>query len=224
MFRELVTADVGSRGRVLDIGCGTKANPAVEEIYARAAVVHGIDPVAGVLTHQALAEEGRWCGELESAALPVGFYDMAFAYNVVEHVRDPAGFLAAAYNVLRPGASLWFLTPNGSHPFCVLSRSLELAGAKSLIARRNPAVNDYPAYYRLNRRRSVVRHAAAAGFDSARFVYVPCMQWDRYFPSWLRWGPWLYDGTVGLRLPSAMQIMICRLTKPESDPAGWVSP
>jgi len=220
VFRRLVAADPRARGTILDIGCGAKVNPVVSDIYTAAAVVHGIDPVEGVLTNEALALGGRWHGELESASLPDTFYDMAIAYNVVEHVRDPAGFLTTAYKTLRPGATLWLLTPNATHPFCRLSRAIELAGLKPVFASRNPSVNDYPAYYRLNDRRSVSRHAKAAGFTAARFVYVPCMQWDQYFPAWLRWGPRLYDAVVGLRVPSAMQIMICQLTKADRHSAA----
>jgi len=214
VFRSLVAADPNSLGRVLDVGCGAQLNPAVRELYDRAAVVHGVDPTPEVMANNALDPAGRWQGTMESAAVPEHSYDLAIAYNVVEHVSHPAAFLEAVFRVLKPGGTAWILTPNGSHPFAMLSRSLELAGLKPFFARHNPGVNDYPAYYRLNRLGAIRRHAAAAGFRSARVVYVPCMQWDSYFPYWLRWVPRLYDRMIGLRLARAMQVLIVGLSKP----------
>lgn len=221
IFRELVATDPNSRGVVLDVGCSGAMNPAVQAIYERASVVHGVDPSPDVLANAALAEDGRWHGQLESATLPPHRYDMAIAYNVAEHVRTPLAFLEALHRVLKPGGTAWVLTPNGSHPFALLSRTLEVVGLKPFFAKHDAGVNEYPAYYRLNTCRAIERHAAVAGFAATRFVYVPCMQWDRYFPAFLRWGPRFYDRLIGLRVPARMQILIFQLhTSPTTLPEG----
>lgn len=210
-FRDLVLADANAHGFLLDVGCGNAVNPTLAPIYEIAREVHGVDTCPGVLSHNGL--DRRWHSAFENAPIPDSAYDMAIAYNVLEHVRTASPFLRRVHQVLRPGGSFWALTPNAYHPFAYLSRSLEVLGLKPWFARHNSAVNDYPAYYRLNSQAAIARPAAAIGFREARFYFVPCMQWDRYFPSALRWLPHMYDRAVGLRISAAMSVLITVLRK-----------
>jgi 2-polyprenyl-3-methyl-5-hydroxy-6-metoxy-1,4-benzoquinol methylase len=49
-------------------------------------------------------------GELETATT-TGAYDLVVGVHVLEHLRDPAAGLAAAYRLLRPGGVLALITP-----------------------------------------------------------------------------------------------------------------
>ena len=147
-FCARILGEPAFKGAVLDIGCGSGLPPALAPLSRGYARLDGVDPDAAIAAHPYLTR--RWAGRLEDASVPRGEYDLAYAYNVVEHIGDPAPFLAAVHAVLKPGGVFWALTPHGRHPFAVLSRSLELAGAglHGAICRaaRRPTVNDYPAY------------------------------------------------------------------------------
>jgi SAM-dependent methyltransferase len=162
----------------------------------------------------------RWNSPFEASALPEGNYDLAYAYNVLEHIPDPSAFFSKVYGVLKDNGVFWALTPNGYHPFPVLSRSIELLGLKSTARRRigqnesgTMRVNDYPAYYRCNTSRAVLAAISGLGFQRATFFHYPCVQWDTYFPSWLRWSPRAWDLAFATRFTNLMQILIIKLDK-----------
>jgi SAM-dependent methyltransferase len=143
---------------------------------------------------------------------------LAYAYNVVEHVADPARFLTSVNQILRPGGVFWALTPHGRHPFCWLARITEQVGGKARARERlrqdtGYTVNAYPSYYRLNTRRAVERNAGKIGFSGGRFEYYPCLQWDTYFPDFMRWIPHAYDYVAGIRWPACMLVFAFRLQK-----------
>lgn len=219
-FRDLLIGDLRElpeNARVLDVGCGGDIPRGLAPIQPYLRRCDGVDPDPDVERHPGLVN--RFHGTLEEAPLQTSAYDLAFAYNVIEHVDDPAGFLRKLHDVLKPGAVFWALTPHANHPFCLLSRSIELLGFKKTAADRLEAaegkriVNDYPAYYRLNRAGAIARQAEACQFAEADFYYFPCRQWDRYFPSITRIAPWLYDATVGMRFRACMLLLAFRLRK-----------
>jgi len=208
----LVDIDAGFRGRVLDIGCGGCVPACLSAVLARVDQLDGVDPSAAVLSHPKLAE--RWHGEFETSNVPKAAYDAAYAYNVVEHVRDPASFMSALAKALKPGGVFWAVTPNGHHPFCLAVRTVERLGLKRLFGRFNDGINDYPAYYRLNKETGVRRLAEQAGFSSAEFYYFAVPGWERgYFPTGMRWIGRAFDATVGSRIPSRRLVVAYRLQR-----------
>ncbi len=216
-FCARVLGERAFRGAVLDIGCGPALPQALEPLARGYARLDGVDPDATIAAHPYLTR--RWVGRLEDTPVPRAEYDLAYAYNVVEHIRDPSPFLAAVHAVLKPGGVFWALTPHGRHPFAYLSRALELSGVKARMGRYladlhgRPTVNDYPAYYRLNSPSPIAKAARAAGFVECACDLWPCVQWDTYFPPILRWLPRGYDVVLGTRFRPFMQILMFRLQK-----------
>jgi SAM-dependent methyltransferase len=197
-FGKLIAAEPGARGRVLEIGCGPALHPAIACLADLPAQLDGVDPSEEVHRHPHLSL--RWQAPLEEAAVPENTYDLAVAFNVVEHLANPRPFLEAVHRVLKPGGVFWALTPHANHPFCMLSRALDVMTVKYVIARHNAGVNDYPAYYRLNRKRQVRRAIKGLGFDAPRFEHFTAPGWHvGYFPRALHWGPVLFDRLLGDR-------------------------
>ena len=71
---------------------------------------------------------------------------------------------------------------------------------------------------------------ASGRFRVAEFHYLPCVQWDTYFPRPLRFFPHAYDRLIGTRFRRAAQLLLFKLEKgpldadavaaPASAPAG----
>lgn len=201
-------------GPVLEVGCGGAFHPVLKDALGGRDDVDGVDPFPEVLEHPGLRK--RWQGPIEEVDIPPFRYTAAVAYNVLEHIEEAEPFLAAVRKTLAPGGVFYALTPHANHPFARISRGIEVLGGKSIFSSRSEAVNDYPAYYRLNRRRSVVRAMRGLGFSSATFWHVPCAQWDTYFPRPIKFAPRLWDRAVGLRFASTAAILLMRLEVLES--------
>lgn len=217
-FVELVLGSPQIKGRVLDIGCRGGLPRCLSGLREHFGSLDGVDPDASIASNPLLT--CRWQSTLEGSGAPSAAYDLAFAYNVLEHVATPRRFFEEVNRVLKPGGIFWGLTPNGYHPFTVLSRSIEILGLKGFARAKVGAnergimkVNEYPAYYRCNTPRAVMRATRGLPFRSAHFYFYPCLQWDTYFPRILRGLPRLYDWVAGVRVKSLMQILMVRLER-----------
>ena len=118
----------------------------------------------------------RYCSTLEEADLKPETYDLLYSFYVFEHVLDPECFLAAASRCLKPGGSLFFITPNGNHYFSYLASFLAKINMQHRLLRmlRPAELVDsyhYPAVYKLNRPKEIERIARAVGFDAFEYRY-----------------------------------------------------
>jgi SAM-dependent methyltransferase len=212
-FRDLLARDPRIKSHVLDIGCGEKLQDPVAFVPEVCRQLDGLDPSEVVLKNQSL--HVRWHAPLEQAPVPESAYDVAYAYNVVEHVPIARPFFQKVCQVLRPGGTFYALTPHSRHPFAMISRTLELAGVKRIIARSNENVNDYPSYYRLNSRSKVLAAIDGLDFDPPTFYYLTEPGWERaYFPRGLRWLVRGYDKVLGEPVEGLRLIFTMRLQRP----------
>ena len=119
-LRELEGTELSQDKRLLDIGSAkgafldiaqksgweaTGVEPS-EDDSAYARQVFGIN----VLT-----------GTLEEGGLPDNHFDVATMWDVVEHLKDPAGTIAEVFRVLKPGGLICVLTPNHDSLINILS-------------------------------------------------------------------------------------------------------
>jgi len=210
----VIMSDPRIRGTVLDIGSAGGTGAPFNEVYTLAGAIDGVDPDPAVLTSPVFRH--RWQSTLEDAAeIPDGAYDAAVAFVVVEHVATPRAFLEKVFRLLKPGGVFYATTVSSHHPFAWTVRVIERLGLKrAFVGRTEARVNEYPAYYRMNSPRAVAPLAREIGFSRADFYYHPCVQWDVYFPRWVRFAPNLYDRMVGIRVPGLNQTVMYRLEKP----------
>lgn len=208
-FCRRLANEPGFVGDKLDIGCGGAFPKAFETILEQMGVVDGVDPFPVVHGHAGL--RNRWHGMFEHADIPSNAYDLAYAYNVVEHIELAKPFFETLRRVLKPGGVFWALTPHGRHPFCRCVKLVQALGLKKSAAKRGEGLNDYPAYYKLNRVEDIAAAAEQAGFTQLQAVYIPGVQWDHYFPKALRFIPHLHDKIRGLKKNKAMLVLAYRL-------------
>jgi 2-polyprenyl-3-methyl-5-hydroxy-6-metoxy-1,4-benzoquinol methylase len=108
LIREFLPA-----GRLLEIGCGQCGFLALAEEYFS---VEGMDlalPTIPALRDH-FAQRLR-AANIEQAQLPPAEYDVIAAFNILEHLHDPAAAAAKIHRALRPGGRLIGSVPFNSH-------------------------------------------------------------------------------------------------------------
>ena len=159
---------------VLDVGCGrgaygddrvaTRRDLRILRTAAARVIGYDVDPAARenpFMDEVHVSTEPRW--PIDDASV-----DLVVADNVVEHLPDPAAFLAEAHRVLRPGGHLCMRTPNVLSYFGIISRLIPNALHARLVARlqRGRKEQDvFPTLYRSNTLRVMRRNLRAAGFE-----------------------------------------------------------
>jgi 2-polyprenyl-6-hydroxyphenyl methylase / 3-demethylubiquinone-9 3-methyltransferase len=111
---ERIRAELAGTGRVLDVGCGAGflSNYLATEGFA----VEGLDAseqsLAVASSHDSTRSVRYVSGDALSLPYPDKSFDVVCAMDFLEHVEDPAGVVAEAARVLRPGGLFFFHTFN----------------------------------------------------------------------------------------------------------------
>jgi len=108
---ELFSRYVGGPGRrVLDVGCRYGA---LTRAYVDGNEVVGFDVDRDALAEAAkLGIETVWGDADEALPFEDASFDVVVCGELLEHIRDPAGLVAEAHRVLRPGGTLVGSVPN----------------------------------------------------------------------------------------------------------------
>jgi 2-polyprenyl-3-methyl-5-hydroxy-6-metoxy-1,4-benzoquinol methylase len=106
--------------RILDAGCGTGS-------LLRALRDEGYTELSGVELSEFAAGFARKttganvvAGDLPSAKLTAGSFDVINATEVIEHLREPAVFFRRVAELLAPGGIFLYSTGNASGPYALL--------------------------------------------------------------------------------------------------------
>jgi SAM-dependent methyltransferase len=104
----------GSKGNFLDVGCslgfflnGVRRSSGWQ-VYGTE-----ISTEAAVFAREKLGLDVR-CGSLGDMNYPDSFFDYLHVNNVLEHVKDPSGFLKECRRILRQGGQCYLSVPNGA--------------------------------------------------------------------------------------------------------------
>lgn len=107
-------AGLPADARILEIGCGTGHNLPMLSSFGTVDAIE-IDPAARAIASERL---GRPVGDAPLPALdgvPRGHYDLIAVLDVIEHVDDDVGALAAMAECLKPGGAILVAVP--AHPW-----------------------------------------------------------------------------------------------------------
>ncbi|MEM1423578.1 MAG: methyltransferase domain-containing protein [Planctomycetota bacterium] len=216
-FTDMILQDGRLGGDVLDAGCGTSGpdNTDIQRVYDTIGTLDGVDPASpdeGVDVSRWYRE--RWTGMPQDVGIPREAYDAVISFNVLEHVDDPAVYMTTCVDALKPGGVMYAYGPHGLHPFAVCVRLVErLSDKRKLLDATNTVGNDYPAYYRLSTRRRLEKAVRGLPVESIEVHYHPSLQWKSYFPSSMKWMPWIYDRAIGVHCKGIAQQFFFKLEK-----------
>lgn len=105
--------------RLLDVGCGsgTTFHPfgrrySLRWLSRRGVAAEGVEPDPRAFAEARSAGLRVTHGDLLGADLPLGAYDVVRFNHSLEHVHDPAAYLARARDLLKPGGLLVVSAPN----------------------------------------------------------------------------------------------------------------
>lgn len=221
LFVNWIIETLPERAEVLDIGASDGTfSPQVELLRSAGVVIDGVDPDGEAMERNPHIRH-RYVGRLEDAPLPAGAFDAAFAIYVAEHVENPERFLPAAHRVLKPGGSLFLITPNGAHYFAAISRLLQHARLQERVLRMirpGTLVDRYhhEAFYRMNRPSTIERLARDFGFEGAELRFCEKLEeFSPYFPGPTKLIPWIWQQLARLTARERMLgNLMARLRKP----------
>lgn len=167
-YHRALAARLGDARAVLDFGCGDNTDLAPYAAAGRD--VWGADFQA----HPRLArpERFRLLAADGAAPFPDASFDLIGARWVLEHVREPAAFLAEVRRLLRPGGHFVALTINAAHYVTGLTRLVGLlphAVTQRLVRRLygRPCHDTFPTWYRMNTGPQLRRQGRRAGLQLA---------------------------------------------------------
>lgn len=193
---------IPSGSSFLDVGANDGSFcPEVGRVAERAGVFAGVDPDAAKLEKHPFLDR-QYSAKLEDADIADQSFDCVYSIYVFEHVEDPHRFLAAASRILRPGGSLFFITPNGYHYFALIAGFLGKIGIQQAVLkmlRPDELVEKYhyPALYRLNSPRSLTKMGKLYGFGKCEFRYSENLaEISCYMPGPLKVFPMLWEKMV----------------------------
>jgi 2-polyprenyl-6-hydroxyphenyl methylase/3-demethylubiquinone-9 3-methyltransferase len=159
--------------RLLDIGCG---GGLLSEPMARlGAEVVGVDaaarniPVARLHAEQSgLAIDYRH-GTAEALAAAGEVFDVVLNMEVVEHVADPAAYLGACHDLLRPGGLMICSTINRNPKSWLMA----IVGAERVMRWLPKGTHDWQKFITPAELDALLRGAGLAPVDAKGFVFDP---------------------------------------------------
>lgn len=223
LFRRRILEVIRPHHVVLDLGAGAGI-VAQMNLRGRVAKICGVDLDERVRVNP-LLDEGR-VADVGAIPFPDGNFDVVFADNLLEHLREPADVFAEVHRVLRPGGIFLFKTPSRSHYVPTIARITPhwFHGAVNRWRGRS-SVDVFPTLYRANSKKEAQRLAAGAGLE------LVALEGIERRPEYLRMSlPTYLVGAAYERLVNSTKLLesfriliIGTLRKPDS-PAGAAPP
>lgn len=163
--------------RVLDIGCG--GGLMAEPMARLGASVVGADAAPGNIAVAALHAQEQGLGidyrntTAESLLDEGARFDVVLALEIVEHVADPAGFVATCHGLLRPGGMLVLSTLNRT----ARSFAAAIVGAEWVMRWLPRGTHDWSRFITPDELAGMARGAGLQVEDRAGMVFNP-LRWD----------------------------------------------
>jgi len=96
--------------RLLDVGAGS--GKLARYLRGRGVDAHGLEPSRALFDRFLAGDPSFACATLDDRRASPPAFDIITAFDVIEHVPDPAGFLAGVSTSLEPGGTFFASTPD----------------------------------------------------------------------------------------------------------------
>jgi SAM-dependent methyltransferase len=167
--------------RILDLGAGrgawtedkAAARRETRMLKGKVAEVVGCDIDPAVLDNPSV-DRAVVSKPEEPLPFPDEHFDLIVADYVLEHVDDPASFVAEVKRVLKPGGWFCARTPNRWGYISILTRLIRNASHKRILRWAQPdrqEVDVFPTRFRMNSLGAVERHFASPEFTHCSYHY-----------------------------------------------------
>ncbi len=216
--------------RVLDIGAGEGIGRMIlpqQVIASSCDELWGVEPDEGIKRTDGVFKNYQHA-MMETADLPEDYFDIAYAYMVMEHVADPVAFLKAVKRCLKPGGVFLFVTPNGKHYFTILANMLKTLRIDEFtlrVIRRKSLLEDYhyPVTYRFNTPRQIDKITREVGMEQSEYVYLESDGPRPYMRGPLRplFHLLRFKRSI-IKNPRVLLIVAGRITKPSANESNGV--
>lgn len=215
-YQSVVERLVTDQSKWVDIGGGHQIFPSnpwlATELSQRCKLLVGVDPSDNLVKNEFVHEKIQ--STFEEACLTEEF-DLATLHMVAEHVEDPSKFCAALGKAIRPGGHVVILTP---YKWSIASIVAALTPEKyhSVAVRSTSPLrvesDVFPTHYRLNTRRQLRNHLAAAGFEEVLFRHIADLSLFQRFRAVLgiQLAAWRLFNRIGLRYPESNLLAVYR--------------
>lgn len=199
--------------RWLDVGCGRDILPTnsglAEKLSKRCGTLVGVDPDPTASENAFVHERVKKPLEEVDSTCP---FDVVTARMVVEHVQDPARFVASLRRLCAPGGLVVIYTVNKRSPVSVLSWLIPFVFHRHITALLWGRKEDesFPVEYRMNTRRELSPLMRDAGFEERNFEYLDdCRTFGRFrLGTRIELLLWRALKAIGLRYPETCLLAV----------------
>jgi SAM-dependent methyltransferase len=177
---------------VLNIGAGPSCDNKIRSLKGEVQKVIGVDIDEEALNNEDLDE--AFIIKNDTFPFEDDTFDFAWADYVFEHIEKPNIFLEEIFRVMKPGAPVFFRTPNKNHYVSLVSR-LTPHWVHQVIANKARGLSlksrdPYPTFYRLNSRKEIEKYANLTRFMDIELRFMEAE------PSYLMFHPMAFMGGV----------------------------
>src|SRR5262245_15829759 len=95
---------------------GRRQRQLVRYLRQRGVDAHGIEPSRALFERFLSGDASFSCTTLDDERIAPGSFAVVTAFDVIEHVSDPVGFLRRAVATLEPGGVFFLSTPDVESP------------------------------------------------------------------------------------------------------------
>ncbi len=170
VYRNLISENVDSQTKILDIGCGHGLN--MKSIYKVTKHTYGLDSDSEALEKNTIIQNKK-VGTAENLPFLDNFFDIVVLEWVLEHLENPQEVFDEIYRVLKPGGKVIFLTPNVWNYNVWIIRLIPNVFHDFLTRKlyQRQENDTYPTRYRINSYRQCQRILEPIGFSEKKFIH-----------------------------------------------------